>query len=270
LGHLLGFSYVASLLIGLMSLHASAPFWQWTGAQRLLTYPWEVLLLAAPLLAVTAGALPLLVGGLLADFASPLPPGDQPYVQPAAQPAARPAGSLAARSDLPPAAAWRTPVLWVVLVALVVLGSYPYLQPVYLTLQPPAKPAAMVGTNQLAILAADVRRQVTPAGSQATLDVTWQVLQPLASDDNVFFQAVVGEGETERVVAQVDTPPAGPDRPASGWQPGEVLTGQYTLDLSAAPADEPLRYYFGFYDWQTGVRLPVDGGIDDKLVLHAQ
>jgi hypothetical protein len=262
LGHLLGFAYGGVLLLALLSLHVSAPLWQWTGAQRLLTYPWEVLLLAAPLLAVTAGALPLLVGGLLADYASPLPPGDHPY--------ARPAGSLAGRSDLPPAAAWRTPVLWVVLVALVVLGSYPYLQPVYLTFRPPAKPAAMVGTNQLAILAADVRRQVTPDGSQATLDVTWQVLQPLASDDNVFFQAVVGEGEAERVVAQVDTPPAGPDRPASGWQPGEVLTGQYTLDLSTAPADEPLRYYFGFYDWQTGVRLPVDGGIDDKLVLHAQ
>jgi hypothetical protein len=255
---LLAFAYAGALLLVLLSLPWSAPLWQVTGADRLLTYPWEILLLAAPLLAVTAGALPLLLRGFLDDVALPAPAVDAGSAS-GSIPLVAPATALGALS-------WRTPVYWVVLVALVVLASYPYLQPAYLAVQPPARPAAMFGTNQLAILAADLKQEE----GQAALDVTWQVLQPLASDDNIFFQAIVGEGKDERVVAQLDAPPAGPDRPPTGWQPGEVLTGRYVLDISAAPPGEPLRYYFGLYNWQTGARLPVDGGIDDKLVLHAR
>lgn len=223
---LLTFAFAGGLLLVLLALGWSAPLWQISGAERLLAYPWQILLLAAPLLATAAGSLPV----LLPDLASP--------------------------AD------------WTVLVTLTVLGSYPYLAPTYTTVQPPSKPIAIVGPNQLAILAADI----TEADGQAALDVTWQVLQTPASDDNVFFQAiaaVTGEGEQEKVVAQLDTQPAGAERPPTSWQPGEIFTQRYTLDLTQAPSGEPLRYYFGFYDWRSGQRLPVDGGIDDKLVLHA-
>ncbi len=237
---LLGFAFGGGLLLVALSLAWSAPLWQLSGADRLLTFPWQILLLSAPLLAATAGSLPV----LLPDLASGLP----------------------------------GPAYWTVLVAVAVLASYPYLAPSYTTVQPPAKPLAILGTNQLAILAADV----TEGDGSATLDVTWQVLQPLASDENIFFQAITGENEGERVVAQLDTQPAGPDRPATTWQPGEILTQHYTLALASIPADQapssadqaqadsPLRYYFGFYDWSNGERLTVDGGIDDKLVLYAQ
>ena len=47
----------AAILI-LSTLAVSAPLWQVTGAGRLLTYPWQLLLVAAPLLAAAAGALP--------------------------------------------------------------------------------------------------------------------------------------------------------------------------------------------------------------------
>ncbi len=70
-------------------------------------------------------------------------------------------------------------------------------------------------------------------------------------------------------MAQLDAQPL-VDRPATGWQPGEVLTATYTLDLAAAPPDAALTYYFGYYDWRDGRRLPVDGGRDDKLVLHGK
>jgi len=49
-----------------------------------------------------------------------------------------------------------------------------------------------------------------------------------------------------------------------------VLTSTYVLDLSAAPLETTLTYYFGYYDWRDGSRLPVNGGRDDKLVLHGQ
>jgi hypothetical protein len=220
---LLAFAFTGGLLLVLLALGWSAPLWQISGAERLLVYPWQILLLAAPLLAAAAGSLPV----LLPDLASP--------------------------------------AYWTVLVTLTVLASYPYLAPTYTTVPPPARPVALLGTNQLAVLATDV----TEADGRAALDVTWQVLQPLASDDNVFFQAIAGTDESEQVVAQLDTQPAGADRPPTSWQPGEIFTQRYTLDITQAPPGEPLRYYFGFYDWRSGARLPVDGGIDDKLVLHA-
>jgi hypothetical protein len=71
-------------------------------------------------------------------------------------------------------------------------------------------------------------------------------------------------------VAQLDAQPLGETRPATSWQPGEVLTTRYTLDLTAAAPGEKLTYYFGYYDWRDGRRLPIDGGRDDKLVLHGK
>ena len=45
-----------------------------------------------------------------------------------------------------------------------------------------------------------------------------------------------------------------------------------TLDFPNvdAPAGAPLLYYFGYYDWRDGRRLPVDGGLDDKLVVDGE
>ncbi|MDQ3247965.1 MAG: hypothetical protein M3Q45_02040, partial [Chloroflexota bacterium] len=54
---LLRFSVGSVIICVALSLHGSAELWQWSGAERLLTYPWQLLLLAAPLLAVTAGSL---------------------------------------------------------------------------------------------------------------------------------------------------------------------------------------------------------------------
>jgi hypothetical protein len=221
---LFGFSLCAGLVLIALSLPWSAGIWEVSGAERLLTYPWQILLLAAPLLAVTAGALPVL----------------QPDLS--------------------------TPPLWSILVALTVLGSYPALTPTYTSVQPPARPLAILGTNHLAVLSAIVHE----TEAEAMLEITWQVLQPLSSDDNIFFQAIESTEDGERVVAQLDTQPLDDTHPATSWQPGQILTGHYTLPLDHAATTTPLHYYFGFYDWRSGQRLPVDGGIDDKLVLHAQ
>lgn len=241
---LLAFAAGGSLLLIALSLPWSGGLWSFNGAERLLTYPWQVLLLAAPLLALLAGSLPAVLPDL----------------------AAAP--------------------LWSVLAALVVLGSYGALSPAYTTVQPPARPVALLGDNQLAVLAAHLEETGSDpaadgetadgettdgaASRQATLEITWQVLRPLASDDNIFFQAIADAGNEEQVVAQMDSQPLGEDRPATTWQPGEILTARYTLDLDGAPAAEALRYYWGLYDWRDGRRLPVDGGIADKLVFYGK
>jgi hypothetical protein len=195
-------------------------------ADRLLTYPWQVLLLGAPLTALTAGALPLVLPDL------------------------------------------RAPAYWAALVAITILSSYPYVTADFTQVEAPAHPVAVLGSNQLAVLETRLVEGIAP--HTANLQVTWQPLQPLAADYNVFFQAIEGKGENERVVAQIDVQPLGNQRPATSWRPGEILTATYTLDLGQATTDTPLRYYFGYYDWRDGKRLPVNGGLDDKLVLHGQ
>lgn len=218
---LLWFSLGAAGFAVLLALPVSAPLWQISRADGLLSYPWQTLLVIAPLLVAPLGALPRVLDELAA------------------------------------------PLYWAVLLALVVLASLPHLAPAYTQVSPPPRPVAMLGDNQVIVL--DARLTETEAPHTAALAVTWQPLQPLDFDYNLFFQALAGDA----VVAQLDAPPL-VDRPATGWQPGEVLTATYTLDLAAAPPDAALTYYFGYYDWRDGRRLPVDGGRDDKLVLYGE
>lgn len=224
---LLRFSWVGITVIVLLTLPWAAPVWKWTGAQRLLSYPWQLLLLACPLFAITAGSLPAL----------------NPYLQ-------------------------RTS-LWLALVGLVLMSSYPYLHADYTQTQPPRMPVATYGLHpDLALLAATVDEAVETR--VATLDVTWQVLQPMPFDYNVFFQAVTETDEGWQVVAQLDTQPRQGLEPATTWQVGQVMTDTYTLELPTPLPDAGIRYYYGYYDWRDGSRMPVDGGIDDKLILYGE
>ena len=227
---LLGFSFVGVLVLVLLSLNLSAPLWQLSGAGRLLVYPWQILLIAAPLLAAIAGSLPVLNNSL----------AQAPY--------------------------------WAVLVTLVVLASYSYLTAEFTEIVSGAAPYSVIGPEQnIAIL--DAKLDENEDRSAAELTVTWQALRPLPVNYNIFFQALNDGGEPAQVVAQLDTQPMGGERPATSWRQGEILVETYPLDLSrleADLADSPLRYYFGYYDWSNGERLPVDGGIDDKLVFHGR
>jgi hypothetical protein len=201
----------------------------------LLTYPWQLLLLASPLFAVTAGSLPSLNQNL-----------------------------------------GRAP-LWIAVVGIVLLSSLPYLHADYTQVEPPSSPVATFGRQpDLVLLAADLREEVeedavtgvvTPT---ATLDVTWQVLQPIPFDYNVFFQAVTNENDGWQVVSQLDTQPRQGLEPATTWQVGQIMTDTYQVVLPTPLPEGALRYYFGYYDWRDGTRLPIDGGIDNKLILHGE
>jgi hypothetical protein len=226
---LLRFGAVGALVIVLLTLPLAEVLWRSTRAEQLLTYPWQLLLLAAPLLAVVAGSLPALNSALA-----------------------------------------RTP-LWLTLVGIALLGGFPYLHADYTQTLPPRAPIATFGdAPALVLLAADLDEGV----EATTLDVTWQVLQPLPFDYNLFFQAVIaGDAAAnvgEQVVAQLDTQPHEGTQPATTWRVGTIMTDTYTLAMpSNLPAGE-VRYYFGYYDWRDGARLPVDGGRDDKLILPGE
>lgn len=61
LRRLLGFSLASVFVAGFLSLSASEAFWRLTGADRLFTYPWQVLLAVTPLWMAPLAALPLLL-----------------------------------------------------------------------------------------------------------------------------------------------------------------------------------------------------------------
>jgi len=231
LDRLLFFSVGASALLILLALTVSAPLWTVTGAGRLLTYPWQLLPLAAPLFAALAGSLPV--------------------VEP----------SLS-----------RTP-LWTALLGLAVLASAPYTQADFTQIPAPERPAAVfadpAGENAFLLLAADVAL----APDAAALDVTWQTLRTPDFDYNLFFQAVTtGADGGDAVLGQLDLQPIGGTRPATSWLPGEILTDTLTLDLPvlSTAQRESLRFYYGYYDWRTGDRLPATVGVlrEDKVVLR--
>lgn len=263
LARMLAFAWATIVVTLLLALPISSGLWQLTGAHHLFTYPWQLLLVAGPFFALAAGSLPILQPGLLQTR------------------------------------------FWSVLVALTILGSYPYLQADFTQVSAPERPIALFGSvNEIVILDAELREDVD--AQEAVLAITWQVLHTPDFDYNVFFQALVPENDGFQTVAQLDTEPLRGEQPPTTWQPGEIYTNTYRLDLTPwfesdqaaaqveneEPADEavtvvgpandtqpvdgevpgvlPLRYDFGYYDWRDGTRLPIDGGIDDKLMFYGR
>ncbi|MEZ4862995.1 MAG: hypothetical protein R3C14_16875 [Caldilineaceae bacterium] len=223
---MLWFGVIGLGVIIWLSLASSQWFWMASGASRLLTYPWQVLLFTVPLLAMMVGILPTLHPTLR----------QSPY--------------------------------WVVLLILIVLGSLPYLSTEFTQYQPPTSPLAVLGNNEIVVLTANLseNRQL----HQAELAVTWQPIQPLPFDYNVFFQVLSGQDQTLVLANQIDVPPLDGGHPATSWRPGEILTETYQIDLTGIAPNAQLQYYFGYYDWRNGARLSVNGGIDDKLIFYGK
>ncbi len=227
---LLVFGIVAGVLALLLTLRITAPLWAISHADRLLTYPGQILLPILPFLAAVAGSLPALL---------PV---------------------LARRS------------YWAVLLAVTVLASLPYVTPTFTQFPVPDVPVAVFGDQiDIVLLTAGVDEEGDNGEGRAILTLAWQPLQPITFDYNLFFQALRADpgGDGYEVVRQLDAQPL-PDRAATSWQPGEVLTATYTLDLPVDPAGANLRYYFGFYDWRDGSRLPRGDSPDDKVILYGE
>lgn len=215
-----------AVLLGLfLSLPASSFLWRLTGGDRLLTYPWQVLLPGLPFLAGLAGSLPRL---------NP---------------------ELAGRG------------YWAALAGLVLVANVPYLSPQHTGYTPPGAPVAVFGETAAIVL---LEANVFHRDGQAVLETVWQPLRALPTDYNIFWQALTAADDgSYQTLAQLDQQPL-PDAPATSWQPGQIFTGTYTLELPTDPAQANLRYYFGFYDWQDGARLPLQSQRDDKIILYGE
>lgn len=100
-------------------------------------------------------------------------------------------------------------------------------------------------------------------GTTLQPELVWQALAPIETDYTLFLQVL---DAANRVVAQQDVVPLAGAAPTTTWTPGEVLPDTYNLSL---PPDLPpgeYRLIVGWYDPQTGQRVPTPGG--DFVVLQ--
>lgn len=95
----------------------------------------------------------------------------------------------------------------------------------------------------------------------------WQALRPTAKPYTVFLQLL---NEQDEVVASWDSQPYAGLYPTQLWSPGEVIVDTFHLPLPVAGlAPGPYRLITGFYDVNSGQRLPVSSsaGGDDWVEL---
>jgi len=107
--------------------------------------------------------------------------------------------------------------------------------------------------NQITLLGYD------KIASQLTL--YWQAENLPSTDYNVFIHLL---DEQNSLVAQVDGPPAAGSYPTSLWDVGEIIVDK--RQLPTLPAGKYM-IMVGLYQFNTGVRLPYDGGADGALPL---
>jgi hypothetical protein len=223
------FALVVTLALVFLSSTLAAPIWRLLPfLARTLTYPWQLLLLVGPWLAWLAG----LGGRALLDH---LPAEDR---ESAAMP------------------------LVAALLALILLGSYSYLNPTPINAPAPDAPLAVFGDNEIALLGAEAIDTLRP-GAEAGVSIRWQALRPLDRDYTVFFHVVGPDGQ---VIGQHDTMPRDNALPTSQWRPGQVVDDRYRAALkTGVPSAAQLRYNLGLYQWQTGQRLRT--ATDDKVAV---
>jgi hypothetical protein len=96
------------------------------------------------------------------------------------------------------------------------------------------------------------------------LTIVWQAQRALAQRYTAFVHLVTASGDK---VTQDDREPRGGIYPTTRWAANEMVREVYTLNIprDLAPGKYVLRV--GWYDSETGERLPVPGSVDDAIEL---
>jgi hypothetical protein len=237
-GRVPAFAWAIVLLAVFLSSTFAAQFWRIGDfLNHSLTYPWQLLLIAAPWLAWLAGQ----GAARLLDMAGPEGENnDRGHV------------------GLPIVAG---------LLVLIVLPVYTTLGPVRAAFEAadpiPAAPLAIFGDNEIALLSVEPEGAPGPGG-EVKLAVRWQALRPLDRNYTVFYHVIGPDGQR---YGQQDTMPQDGQLPTTQWQPGVIVSDEYRATLAAnAPGQGDYQDWVGFYLLDTGQRLKTNTG-DDKYVV---
>jgi hypothetical protein len=175
-------------------------------------------------------------------------------------------------------------------VLLVLLSSYPYVDPQFMEIEPRYRtgPQAILGDNQVALLDHAFAVQISahtaglsldqtaiplavygPAQPQNTLLLTvrWQPLQPFSQNLKVFAHLV---DPHNNVIVQYDGYLQEAAHPTPVWTPGEIVGDTYPLPIPADAPAGPYRVYLGLYDEATLTRLPIPTDAEGRVILDVR
>lgn len=127
-----------------------------------------------------------------------------------------------------------------------------------LALDPAARFASAIELARPAGLA----RTTFRPGETLTITLTWRALAPLDVNYTSFVHLVRQSDAPQAPLAQEDAQPCDNSYPTTWWAPGEIIAETRRLGL---PPDLPAGDYVllaGWYDLDTGRRLPLDTGGD--------
>jgi hypothetical protein len=109
-----------------------------------------------------------------------------------------------------------------------------------------------------------------PTSNQINLTLVWQAQEAVADNLFVFVHLIAEDGS---IITQEDRVPGNMLRPTSGWREGEIITDTFTLTLPENAASGNYQIVIGFYNPDSGVRLPVTAKDEpqphDQLTLTA-
>jgi len=114
-----------------------------------------------------------------------------------------------------------------------------------------------VGANlggQIALNAYELPRLQYQPGETINLTFFWEALATPSSDYNLFIHLTTLQGG---IVSEIDTPPLGGPRFTTNWQVGQLVVDPYQLPIPATTVTGDYQIRVGFYDPQTGTRLPI-------------
>jgi hypothetical protein len=122
----------------------------------------------------------------------------------------------------------------------------------------PSHPLEARFGERLALLGYDLNPTEPKPGGQIDLRLHWQALEPIDRDWTLFVHILDETGER---VTQADSPPNYLGAlPTTLWQVGVPVLAVHTATLPDRPATYSIQ--MGWYDPQTGERLPLSAGGD--------
>lgn len=113
--------------------------------------------------------------------------------------------------------------------------------------------------GQIALVGYDRQRDET--GDRLVL--YWQALREMDTDYTLFVHRL---DSADTILDQVDTMPLGGAYPTSLWAPGEFITETVVF----APENRLRAFRIGWYNAETGDRIPVSGANADSIWLAAE
>ncbi|HTP07865.1 MAG TPA: hypothetical protein VMP08_06425, partial [Anaerolineae bacterium] len=129
---------------------------------------------------------------------------------------------------------------------------------------PVAGPQPIDFGGQIKLLARTVEPLYVSAGQSVTATLTWQAERVPDKDYTVFVQLWNSLGQQ---VANADSMPQAGRYPTSFWDANEIVSDTHRIDL---PVDLPAGEYriiIGWYDLQSGARLPRVGDPEDAVQI---